>query len=108
MHPAPRTDAPARTPTRAARGCNRRMESQTGLIVFLVVVALVVVAIMLFLRARRRRRELVLAEARSEVVPYLDRLAADVRTIDPDGNRVAQQAMRDAQERLASTNNQLA
>jgi hypothetical protein len=56
-------------------------------------------------RRRRRKRELELA--RSKVMPYYDRLANEVNTIDTKDNDVAQQAMADASERYNTAGAQL-
>jgi hypothetical protein len=56
-------------------------------------------------RRRRKKRELDLA--RSKVMPYYDRLANEVNTIDPKGNNVAEQAMADASERYNTAGTQI-
>jgi hypothetical protein len=96
------------SPDSGSYGTQQEQQSHTGLFVLLAIVGGVILAVLLFLRSRRRRRLRELAEARGEVAPYLDRLAADVRSINPGDNRVAQQAMHDARERLDSASNQLA
>ncbi len=57
-------------------------------------------------RRRRTRRELDLA--RSKVLPYYDRLASEVNTLDPKDNPKARQALADASERFTSAGSQLA
>ncbi len=56
-------------------------------------------------RRRRQRRELDLA--RSKVMPYYDRLASEVNTLDPKDNATARQAVSDASERFNSAGAQL-
>jgi hypothetical protein len=56
-------------------------------------------------RRRRTKRELDLA--RSKVMPYYDRLAGEVNTLDPKDNDVALKAMADASERYAAAGLQL-
>ena len=48
---------------------------------------------------RRRQRKRELETARAKVMPYYDRLANEVNTIEPAGNDVAVRAMADASER---------
>jgi hypothetical protein len=82
--------------------------SHTGLIVFLVIAALLVGGVGLFLFSRRRRQQRELSDARAGVMPYYDRLAGEVNSIDPDDNPTARQAMADAAERFTSAGGQLA
>ena len=82
--------------------------SHTGLIVFLVIVALLIGGAGLFVWSRRRRRQRELSDARAGVMPYYDRLAGEVNSIDPGDNRTARQAMADAAERFTSAGGQLA
>ncbi len=56
--------------------------------------------------SRRKKREL--ADAKANVMPYYDRLASDVNTLDPTGNAVARQALADASERYTSAGSQMA
>jgi hypothetical protein len=56
---------------------------------------------------RRRRKKRELDAARTKVMPYYDRLANEVSTIDPKDNDVAQQAMADASERFNTAGAQL-
>jgi uncharacterized membrane protein YgcG len=63
------------------------------------------IAGLLWYRRRRTKRELDLA--RSKVMPYFDRLAGEVNTIDPKNDDVAVKAMADASERYAAAGLQL-
>lgn len=56
---------------------------------------------------RRRTKTQELELARSKVMPYYDRLASEVNTIDTKDNDVAQQAMADASERYTTAGTQL-
>jgi HAMP domain-containing protein len=80
----------------------------TGLIVFLVVAVLLVGGIGMFLWSRRRRQQRELSDARAAVMPYYDRLAGEVNSIDPRDDATARQAMADASERFTSAGGQLA
>jgi hypothetical protein len=55
------------------------------------------IAGLMFYRRRQRKREL--ETARAKVMPYYDRLANEVNTIEPADNDVAVRAMADASER---------
>jgi LPXTG-motif cell wall-anchored protein len=57
---------------------------------------------------RKRKDRRVLADARAEIQPYYDRLAADVGSLQPGGNATARQALADASERFNSGGSQLA
>ena len=57
---------------------------------------------------RRRKDRQALADARAELQPYYDRLAADVASLQPADNAVARQALADASERYNSGGSQLA
>lgn len=82
--------------------------SHTGLWIFLGFLALAAAAVVAFLSRRRRKKQRELDDARAQVQPFLDRLAADVQTINPGGNATARQAMADANERLGTATKQLA
>ena len=82
--------------------------SHTALVVVLVLVALLVVGVALWLRSRRRRRARELSDARAAVIPYYDRLAADLNFLDGGEDRTARQALADAAERFTSAGAQLA
>lgn len=56
---------------------------------------------------RRRRKKRELDVARSKVMPYFDRLANEVNTVDTKDNDVAQQAMADASERFNTAGTQI-
>jgi hypothetical protein len=77
-------------------------------VVVLVLVALIVAAVGYAAWSRRRRHQRQLSDARAAVIPYYDRLAADVNGIDPGDNPTARQAMADAAERFTSAGGQLA
>jgi hypothetical protein len=64
------------------------------------------VGALIWRRRRKDRREL--ADARSLIHPYYDRLAADVGSLQPGNNPVARQALADASERFNSGGSQLA
>jgi hypothetical protein len=57
---------------------------------------------------RKRKDRRALADARAEIQPYYDRLAADVSSLQPGGNATARQALADASERYNSGGSQLA
>ena len=57
---------------------------------------------------RRRRTKRELDQARAKVMPYYDRLANEVNTLDPKDNATARQAVADAAERFTSAGSQLA
>ena len=57
-------------------------------------------------RRRQRKRELDLA--RAKVMPYYDRLASEVSSLDPEDDDTAQQAIADAAERFDAAGAQLA
>lgn len=57
---------------------------------------------------RKRKDRQALADARAEIQPYYDRLAADVGSLQPGGNATALQALSDASERFNSGGSQLA
>jgi LPXTG-motif cell wall-anchored protein len=57
---------------------------------------------------RRRKDRRALADARAEIQPYYDRLAADVANLQPGSNATARQALADASERYNSGGSQLA
>ena len=57
---------------------------------------------------RRRKTKRELAEAKANVVPYYDRLASDVNTLNPGDNATARQALSDASERYTSAGSQMA
>jgi hypothetical protein len=82
--------------------------SHTGLIVLLVILALIAAGIGWWVWSRRRRRQRELAEARAEVMPYYERLAAEINGLDPKDDKTARQALADAAERYNSTGSQLA
>jgi hypothetical protein len=96
------------SPTASSFGNTANKNSHTGLIVFLVIVLAIVVAVALFVQMRRRRRQRELSDYRAQVLPLFERLQHEINTINPGGNKTAGQALRDAQERLASAGNQLA
>ncbi|MEO7287796.1 MAG: hypothetical protein ABI140_12805, partial [Jatrophihabitantaceae bacterium] len=56
---------------------------------------------------RRRRDKLALVDARARVQPYYDRLAVEVSSMQPLGNKVAEQALADASERFNAAGSQL-
>ena len=82
--------------------------SHTGLIVLLVIVAAVVGGLGYFAYSRRRRQRRELSDARAQVMPYYDRLASEVNTLDPGDDPTARQAVADAAERFGSAGGQLA
>ncbi|MDQ1745023.1 MAG: hypothetical protein QOE23_3362 [Pseudonocardiales bacterium] len=57
---------------------------------------------------RKRKDRQALADARAEIQPYYDRLAAEVGSLQPGGNATARQALADASERYNSGGSQLA
>jgi hypothetical protein len=59
----------------------------------------------MFYRKRKLKRQLETAKA--NVVPYYDRLANEVNTLDPGDNATARQAVADASERFTSAGSQL-
>ena len=61
---------------------------------------------LIWYRRRQKKRELDLA--RAKVMPYYDRLANEVNTLDPKDNATARQAISDASERFSSAGSQLA
>lgn len=81
--------------------------SHTGLIVGLVIAALVVGGAGAWFMTKRRRKQQHLADRRSEVISYYDRLGADVQNLDPGTDQVARQALADASERYTATGSQL-
>jgi uncharacterized membrane protein YgcG len=89
-------------------GTDAKKSSHTELIVFLIVALIIIAAVAFFVASHRRRREQDMSDARSQVLPYYQRLAHDVSTIDPGDNAAARQAMADAAERLQSAKGQLA
>ena len=56
---------------------------------------------------RKRKDRQALADARAEIQPYYDRLAADVASLQPGNNAIARQALADAAERYNSGGSQL-
>jgi hypothetical protein len=56
----------------------------------------------------RRKRRRALDEARARVMPYYDRLANEINTLNPGDVQRAQQALADASERFTSAGGQLA
>ncbi len=81
--------------------------SHTGLIVGLVIAVLVVGGAGAWFMTKRRRKQQHLADRRSEVISYYDRLGADVQNLDPGTDAVARQALADASERYTATGSQL-
>jgi len=78
-------------------------------LVWLIVIGAVVVvggggALVSGKRSARRRLEL----AQAKVMPYYDRLANELNTLDPKDNSVARQALADASERFTSAGSTLA
>ena len=57
---------------------------------------------------RRRKTKRELSEAKANVMPYYDRLASDVNTLNPGDNPTARQALLDASERYNSAGSQMA
>jgi hypothetical protein len=82
--------------------------SHTGLIVVLVLLGLLLAAAAWFFVSRRRRARREVADARAEVMPYYERLANEVATLDPGNHAEARQSLADAAERLGSARGQLA
>jgi hypothetical protein len=80
--------------------------------VLLVLLVLLVLGVGFYLHSRRRREQRIaqrtLSDARAQVMPYYDRLANEVNTINPADNATARQAMADASERFTSAGGQLA
>lgn len=60
------------------------------------------------LRGRKRRKRQQLAAARAEVMPYYDRLASDVNTLDGGTDPLARQTLADTSERYTSAGGQMA
>jgi hypothetical protein len=60
------------------------------------------------MRYRRRSKQREIDLARAMVMPYYDRLANEINTLDPTGNAQAQQALADAAQRFTSAGSQLA
>jgi hypothetical protein len=71
------------------------------------VVAAIAAAVAGFGFVRRRKTKRLLSDARAKVVPYYDRLAADINAIEPADNATARQAMADAAQRFESAGAQL-
>jgi hypothetical protein len=71
------------------------------------VVAAIAAAVAGFGFVRRRKTKRLLSDARAKVVPYYDRLAADINSIEPGDNATARQAMADAGQRFESAGAQL-
>jgi hypothetical protein len=61
-----------------------------------------------FYLSSSRQKKRLLNDAKANVMPYYDRLASDVNTIDPGDNAVARQAIADASERYTSAGSQMA
>jgi hypothetical protein len=89
-------------------GDSAKKASHTGVIVLLVILALVLAGGGWLLISRRRRMRRQLADARAQVMPFYDRLAHEINTLEPGDNDVAQQAVADASERFTSAGSQLA
>lgn len=58
--------------------------------------------------SRRRRKQRELADARAAVMPFYDRLAHEVNTLNAGSDAVARQALADASERYTSSGGQMA
>lgn len=95
-------------PSATSFGTTAKPNSHTGLLVFVVIAVLLALGIGLFVRARRGRRARDLSDYRAQVLPLYERLQYEVTSLDPEGNKVAEQALKDARERLASVADQLA
>src|SRR4051812_12862955 len=80
----------------------------SGATVLLVLVALVAAGVGFFVWSRRRRSRREISDVRAGVMPYYERLAAELNGIDPKDDPVARQAMADAAERFNSAGGQLA
>jgi hypothetical protein len=94
------------SPAKASSGGGT--STATVAIVILVVVLLGAGGITaLVVRSRRTNRKQ-LADARTKVLNYYDRLASEVNTIDPKDSAKALQAMGDASERFTAAGSQLA
>jgi hypothetical protein len=57
--------------------------------------------------SRRRKADRALSAAKANVMPYYDRLASDVNTLNPGENATARQALSDASERYTSAGSQM-
>ena len=57
--------------------------------------------------SRRRRTKREVSEAKANVMPYYDRLAGDVNSLNPGDNATARQALADAAERYTSAGSQM-
>jgi hypothetical protein len=89
-------------------GAEPKKSNHTGLIVFLVIVLLALAGIGYWRHSRRRRARRELSDARAQVIPYYDRLASEVNSLEPGQNPTARQAIADAAERFTSAGSQLA
>jgi hypothetical protein len=56
---------------------------------------------------RRRKAERAVGVAKANVMPYYDRLASDVNTLNPADNAIARQSLSDASERYNSAGSQI-
>jgi hypothetical protein len=92
------------TPASASGATNSAGSVWPWLIGIVAVIALLLGGVSFYQRGQRRRR---LAEARANVEPYYDRLAAELNSLDPKDNAVARQALSDASERFTSAGSQL-
>jgi hypothetical protein len=108
VHDAPSASDGCSDSSATGFGEDKKGSSHTGLIVLLVLVAAVLAAIGYVVSSRRRRQRRQLSDARAQVVPYYERLANEVNTIDPKDDATARQAMADAAERFNSAGSQLA
>lgn len=79
-----------------------------GVAVLLVLLLLGVLAVGGLALARRRRQQRELGNLRADVQSVLDRLGADVTTLNPGDNAVAAQAINDASERYTAAASQMA
>ena len=57
--------------------------------------------------SRRRKKDRAVSEAKANVMPYYDRLASDVNTLNAGDNATARQALSDASERYTSAGSQM-